>query len=110
MFEITSEKDKYIVSFKGLNRLNYFVVEELSKELSLFFTNPAGKLLINFKGIDFIDSSGFNLLGLISKKAVELGFKFEICHMSDEIKELIERVDLPGIIMIESLVEAKPCT
>ena len=109
MFKITREENHFIVTFHNTNRFNCFIVEELSKQLSLFINSPGCKVSINFEGIDFIDSAGFNFFILLSDKAREHKFKYRICHMSDEVKELIKRIDLLDPPVKEALIETEPC-
>ena len=109
MFKITREKKHFIVTFHNTKRFNCFIVEELSKQLSLFISTPGCKVSVNFDGIEFIDSSGFNFLMILARKAREHKFDFQLCHMSEEVKELINRIDLPESAIKEAIVEAEPC-
>ncbi len=110
MFKITRDKNHFIVSFYNTNRVNCFLVEELSKQLALFFNTPECELSINLEGIDFIDSSGLNFLMILSEKAKEQSFKYRLCHVSDEVRELFSRTDLVDQIMeYAEVVSNKPC-
>lgn len=109
MFKITREENHFIVTFHNTNRFNCFIVEELSKQLSLFISTPGCKVSINFEGIDFIDSSGFNFFMILAEKAKEYNFKYRICHMSEEVKELINRIHLPDSPVKEALVKTGYC-
>ena len=110
MFKITRDKNHFIVSFCNTNRVNCFLIEELSKQLSLFLNAPGCEVSINFKGIDFIDSSGFNFLMILAKKAREHKFKYRLCHVSDEVRELFSRTDLADQILdYAEVISYKPC-
>ena len=109
MFKITRVENHFIVTFHNTNRVNCFLVEELSKQLSLFLNTPECEVSINFEGIDFIDSSGFNFFMILAKKAKEHNFKYRICHMSEEVKELINRIHLPDSTVKEAFVMTEAC-
>jgi len=109
MFKITREKNHFIITFHSTRRFNCFIVEELSKQLSLFISTPGCRVSVNFDGIEFIDSSGFKFLMTLARKAREHKFDFQLCHMSEEVKELISRIDLPYSPIKEAFIEADPC-
>ena len=110
MFKITRDKNHFIVSFHNTNRLNCFLAEELSKQLSLFISTPVCEVSINLEGIDFIDSSGFNFLMILTIMAKEHKFKYRLCHVSDEVRELFARTDLADrILEYAEVLSNKPC-
>ncbi len=110
MFEIAREKNHFIITFHNTKRFNCFLVEELSRQLSLFLNTPGCEVSINFEGIDFVDSSGFNFLRILAKKAKEHKFKYRLCHVSDEVRELFVKTDIADLIMdYAEIISNKPC-
>ncbi len=57
-----------IVSF-SVNRINALIAEEVREQISKLFENQNAKVVINLKGIEYIDSSGFGCLLSILRAA-----------------------------------------
>ncbi|HOM41183.1 MAG TPA: STAS domain-containing protein [Bacteroidales bacterium] len=67
---VTSEKrgNIEIVSFT-LNKLDALVADEVREEVSRLFNEPNSRVIINLKGIQYIDSTGFGSLLSILRSA-----------------------------------------
>lgn len=109
MINVHRDKQGFLVTFHNTNRLNCFVAEELTGLLPEFEQSKGSLVRINFKGITFIDTSGFQFLFELVKKSVEYGFPYRLCHVSEEVIELVDRVGYLEKATVEAFVDAGSC-
>jgi anti-anti-sigma factor len=100
MLTVNHLRNKYIVSFYNVSRLNILNASEIEQKILPIVTNPGTQLLINFSGINFIDSAGFETLLKIYRSSRINNSTFKFMNVSDEIKELIKLVELEHIFEI----------
>ena len=108
MIKVHRNNQEFIVTFYNTNRLNCFAAEKLAGLLPEF-EQVQHLVRINFEGITFIDTSGFRFLFDFVRSSVEYEYPYRLCHVSDEIRELIEVVDHLEKETIVALKEAEPC-
>ncbi len=53
----------------NVNRIDALITEELRESISRSFTNSNSKVIIDLKGVDYIDSSGFGCFLSLMKTA-----------------------------------------
>jgi anti-anti-sigma factor len=100
MLTVDHLRNKYIVSFYNVSKLNILNAAEIEQKVLPIVTNPGTQLLINFSGINFIDSAGFETLLKIYRASRINNSTFKFMNVSDEIKELIKLVELEHIFEI----------
>ena len=98
MIKVHRDKQGFLVTFQNTNRL-----------LPEFEQAKGCLVRINFKGINFIDTSGFQFLFDLVKRSVEYGFSYRLCHVSEEVIELVDRVEYLEKATVEAFVEAGSC-
>lgn len=108
MIRVYRNNEEFIVTFHNTNRLNCFAAEKLARLLPEF-EQTQNLVRINFEGITFIDTSGFRFLFDFVKSSVEYNYPYRICHVSNEIRELLEVVDHLEKETIVAFEEAEPC-
>ncbi len=108
MVNINRRQNEIIISFQGTNRFNCFIADELEKHLPVFIKIKVCIITIDFQEIDFIDTSGFKFLIKLAVESREHDFTYKLCNLSEEVRELINRVDMSEIVLDETLVEALP--
>ncbi len=100
MLKIENKDEVVIVSFKNVSRFNALISEPVKEEIKGLFNSPNTKLVLNLKGISFIDSSGFGVFLSIMKTANNSYSYFKICHISDEVMELFKLLQLHNVFEI----------
>lgn len=100
MLTVDHLENKYIVSFYNVSRLNILNAHEIEQKVLPIFNNPETHLIMNFSGINFIDSAGFETLLKIYRTSRINNSTFRFMNVSDEIKELIKLVELDHIFEI----------
>lgn len=89
-----------IMKLGNTNRL-YALNANLAKEkMNEVLIEPKSKLIIDFEGISFIDSSGFGALLSALKTSKENKSQIKLCNINKDVMELIELMQLDSIFDI----------
>lgn len=94
MLKLKIEEGVYKISFHKTNRLNSLFADPLREELFKIVSKPGRDVMLNMKGISFIDSSGFEVIMAVVNRANEVGSRFRICNVSGEVYELLKLMKL----------------
>ncbi len=89
-----------VVTFEGVKKFNALITEKVKEELTQFFEEPNTKLILNLKGINYVDSSGFGVFLSIMKTANNNYGYFKLCNISLEVMELFKLLQLHNIFEI----------
>ncbi|MBA7591577.1 hypothetical protein ES708_33736 [subsurface metagenome] len=89
-----------VVTFEGVKKFNALITEEVKEELTQFFEEPNTKLILNLKGINYVDSSGFGVFLSIMKTANNNYGYFKLCNIALEVMELFKLLQLHNIFEI----------
>ena len=100
MLKIDNFGDDYYVSFNGINRLNINNAGIIKNELVPIVMITKNNLSLDFGGINFVDSSAFQVLVALLKIADLYGSKLEIINVSDDLKELFDLLSLSDVFEI----------
>ena len=84
---IINENDKCIIKQTG--RLNAVNSDELNKVIEESLNNGVKNIILDFKNVEYIASSGLRIL-LITKKRLMYNGNFEIINVSDSVKEIFD--------------------
>jgi len=96
MLKIAKEENQYRVELFQVNRLNTLFSELVKQQLLELVEEPGVSVVFNLEGIRFIDSSGFDVLLEVSDRDRELGSRFSLCNITDDVRELIILTELEG--------------
>ena len=107
MLNTTNIDEILVVSLKEVSRLNALIAESLKENFLGIFKKPNTRVIFNFKGISFIDSSGFGALLTAVKAADNNHGQFKICSVSPEVRELFKLLQLHHVFEIYD--ELEPC-
>lgn len=100
MLTVDKVENKYVVSFYNINKLNILNAKELELKLIPLVSQSESSLIINFAGIKFIDSSGFDVLLNIFKASNLNNSSLRFINLSDELMELMELVELDKVFQL----------
>lgn len=105
MLEISTHKDITIAKFKNITRFNYIISQNIKDDLTEILQKNNCKLILDFKGIEFIDSSAIGVLILVVKKSKQNSGKFVFCNVSNQVLDLIQIMQLESVFQIYSTLE-----
>jgi len=94
MLKIERENNRFIVSFFEINRLNTTISRIIEKQLVQLLNETGAELLLDLKGIKFIDTSGFNTLHKLYEVANKYNSRLFLTNVSLEVKELFRLLEL----------------
>jgi anti-anti-sigma factor len=100
MLTVNKVENKYVVSFYNINKLNILNAKELELKLIPLVSQRESSLIINFAGIKFIDSSGFDVLLNIFKVSNLNDSSLRFINLSDELMELMKLVELDKVFQL----------
>jgi len=89
-----------VVSFSDTTRFNAMIAEPVKESLLEYFQKPNVWLILDLKGIQFIDSSGFGVFLSAMKAANNNKGKFKICNVGREVMELFKLLQLHNVFEI----------
>lgn len=92
--------DYAILSFKELQNLDANVALRVKAEVKGLLDDVNKDLIISLNGIEFIDSTGFGSLISILKLIKNKDKKLALCMVSNEVKELMDLMQLNSIFKV----------
>lgn len=110
MLVINRNENEIQIRFQHTNRFNFLMVEELNEAFPDLGKHSGNAFLFDFTGISFIDTTGFRYLFFLLQKGREHKFDYHICNLSDEVKELIGKIDMELPPEIFSVKEEESCS
>lgn len=88
-----------IVTFSG-SIINAIIADDIRNEISKIFDNSNSKLIIDLKGVEYIDSSGFGCFLSIMKAARSNYGTLKFANPEPRIKDLMHTLHLNTVFDI----------
>lgn len=99
MLNIEKRNNIEIVTFT-VNRINALIADEIRDQIIRIFDQPNSKVIIELKGIEYIDSSGFGCFLSVLKAARSNYGLLKISNPEPQVKTLFETLHLHTIFEI----------
>ena len=94
------KKDKIdIISF-SVNKINALVTDEIRDGINKLFDNSNSKVIIDLKGVEYIDSSGFGCFLSVMKAARSNYGVLKFANPEPRVMELFQTLHLHTIFQI----------
>lgn len=100
MLTVDHIENKYLVSFYNISKFNILNSKEIETQLLPLVCNKDSNLILNFTGIKFIDSSGFDVLRNIYETSKSNNSNINLINLSDELIELVKLVELDQVFQL----------
>jgi len=100
MLKIERENNRFIVSFFEINRLNTTISRIIEKQLVQLLNENGAEILLDLKGIKFIDTSGFNTLHELKDTANKYNSHLYLTNLSPEVVELFRLLELENTFSV----------
>jgi len=88
-----------IISF-SLTKLDAIIADEVRETISHSFAEPNSKVILNLKGIKYIDSTGFGSLLSLHRHARNNFGTLKLCSVEPEVNKLFQTLHLNTIFEI----------
>lgn len=102
MLKVARVDSQYRVELFQVNKLNTLFSELVKQQLRELVDEAGISVIFNLENIRFIDSSGFDVLQEIAERARRNGSKFQLCNVTDDVKELLVLLDLEASFEIST--------
>jgi anti-sigma B factor antagonist len=96
MVSIEKRGNTDIVTF-SVNKINALIADEIRDSISKLFDLPQAKVIIDLKGIEYIDSSGFGCFLSVLRSAKNNYGALKFANPEPAVKLLIETLHLQTI-------------
>lgn len=94
------KKDKIdIISF-SINNLNALIADDLRDKIIKFFDNSNSKIIIDLKGVEYIDSSGFGCFLSVMRVATHNYGIIKFANPEPRVMELFSMLHLNSVFQI----------
>jgi anti-anti-sigma factor len=99
MVNIEKRGNIEIVSF-SIDKINALIADEIREQIVKLFDNQHAKVLIDLKGVNYIDSSGFGCLLSILRASKNNYGSLKIVNPESQVKSLFETLYLHTVFEI----------
>ena len=93
-----------IISF-NINKINALITEEIRDSINKFFDNANSKVIIDLKGVEYIDSSGFGCFLSLLKSARNNYGILKFANPEPRVLDLFQTLHLHTIFQIYDNIE-----
>ena len=90
------------LSVKG--RMDSTTAPAFGQRLESVVTAPAGRLVVDFRDLEYISSAGFRVLLVAAKRAEECGSRLVLCGLSGKVRQLF---DLGGFLDLFTIAASR---
>ncbi len=97
MLLVEQDCNNYFLSFENIRKFNVNNASQVESELMEYVEKPAANVVLNMDKIAFIDSSAFETLLNVLRRAKINNTAFHLGHVSDEAMELIRLMELDKV-------------
>ena len=100
MLKIEQTANQYLVHFYNVKKFNVLIAHQIEDQLLQLVQQSGTKVSLNFTGVSFIDSVGFEVLLNIIRQADLNDSKLILMNVGDEAMEIIKLVELDKVLEI----------
>ena len=102
MLLVEQSQNNYSLSFNNTQKFNVNNAKQVEKELLEYVNKPSVTVTLNLNGIAFIDSSAFESLLNVLRKAKINNTGFQLGYVSKEAMELIRLMELDKVFVFKN--------
>jgi anti-sigma B factor antagonist len=99
MINIEKKNKIDIISFT-VNKINALITDEIRNSINKTFENPNSRVIIDLRGVEYIDSSGFGCFLSILKTARNNYGILKFANPEPRIMELVQTLHLHTVFQI----------
>lgn len=98
--ETQVEEKGDVVVMRVTGRLDAASSPQLEKQINSIIDAGHFKLVLNLTGVDYLSSAGMRLMLSVSKRLKNLEGKVVVCHLNDEVLEVIKMAGFTQVLEI----------
>jgi anti-anti-sigma factor len=96
------KKDKIEVISFTINKINALVTDEIRETILKIFNNSNSRVIIDLKGVEYVDSSGFGCFLSVMRAARNNYSTLKFANPEPKVTELFETLNLHSVLQIYS--------
>lgn len=104
--KIDNQSSFSVLQFEGIKNLDANNAQRIKAEIKGLLSEKVKNVFIDLNSIQFIDSTGFGALISILKEVKSRGGKLVLCGISNEVKELMDLMQLLTVFETSPSIEA----
>lgn len=93
--DLREERLDQVTALSVKGRIDSTTAAQFGQKLESVVAVPSGRLVIDFRDLDYISSAGFRVLLVAAKRADEAGSRLVLCGLSSKVRQLF---DLGGFL------------
>ncbi len=100
MLNYQMNEKSVVASLEGVQRINAKISDLVKKEIYEFIEKSGQQVVLDLRGVSFIDSEGFSALQAIADFARMNNQVFSYANVSEDVMELIDLVGMKDSFVI----------
>jgi len=99
------KKDKVDIVTFSVDKINALIIDEIREGILKVFDNSSSKVIIDLRGVEYVDSSGFGCFLSVMKAARNNYCVLKFANPEPRITELFETLHLNTVFQIYSDID-----
>jgi anti-sigma B factor antagonist len=99
------KKDKIDIVTFSVNKINALIIDEIRDGILKVFDNSSSKVIIDLRGVEYVDSSGFGCFLSVMKAARNNYCVLKFANPEPRVTELFETLHLNTVFQIYSDID-----
>lgn len=108
IFKITEQDGTSIIEFVTTSRFTLAICDQARAELQALLREGGKKILFDFSGINFIDSTGIGCVIFLFKAARNIGSSLKLCNLAPNVLEIFHLLHLQTLLDLSGTRENSP--
>jgi anti-anti-sigma factor len=102
--DLHEERLDQVTALAVKGRVDSTTAAAFGQKLESVVAAPAGRLVVDFRDLDYISSAGFRVLLVAARRAEATGARLVLCCLSSKVRQLF---DLGGFLDIFSITATR---
>jgi anti-sigma B factor antagonist len=99
------KKDKIDIVTFSVNKINALIIDEIREGILKVFDNSSSKVIIDLRGVEYVDSSGFGCFLSVMRAARNNYCVLKFANPEPRVTELFETLHLNTVFQIYSDID-----
>lgn len=102
--DLREERLDQVTALSVKGRIDSTTAPAFGQRLDAVVADPSGRLVIDFRDLDYISSAGFRVLLVAARRADESGSRLVLCGLSSKVRQLF---DVGGFLDLFSITATR---
>jgi anti-anti-sigma factor len=102
--DLREERQDQVTALSVKGRIDSTTAAQFGQKLDSVVADPSGRLVVDFRDLEYISSAGFRVLLVAAKRADEAGSRLVLCGLSSKVRQLF---DVGGFLDLFSITATR---